>query len=474
MKIIIAGGGEVGFHLAKLLSYESLDITLIDTDKDRLNYAESHLDIRGIRGDALSLKLMQDAQVVNSDLFIAVTAEEATNITICALAKQLGSKRTIARISNFELTKAQDLISFQNIGVDELISPEELAAEEIQQLLDQSAFSNSYEFEGGALTLIGTRLEDEVPFVGNTVKEAASIFSDVHFMPVAVQRKGKQTTIIPRGDTVFEVGDTVFFITSKEGVEEIYKLTGKTKTSIKNIMILGGGRIGYNTARELCEKKFNVSLIEKNKEKAFEISELLPDALIIHGDGRNAELLDEENLSSMDAFISVTENSETNIMSCLMAHSKKVKKTIALVENMDYFQLSHSIGIDSLINKNNYHDFLQKTIFHCSCKDELVDLLALRITDSDRFVVYTRSSVMNALAKHTYQCPNEGRTCRGQQVGSQKLNFNFINTKGNDKLLGWVETANGKTKSFIRISANHEDLLEFLGLYAEEHFTFSV
>jgi hypothetical protein len=129
---------------------------------------------------------------------------------------------------------------------------------------------------------------------------------------------------------------------------------------------------------------------------------------------------------------------------------------------------------DSLINKNNYHDFLQKTIFHCSCKDELVDLLALRITDSERFVVYTRSSVMNALAKHTYQCPNEGRTCRGQQVGSQKLNFNFINTKGNDKLLGWVETANGKTKSFIRISANHEDLLEFLGLYAEEHFTFSV
>ena len=125
------------------------------------------------------------------------------------------------------MIKAQDLISFQNIGVDELISPEELAAEEIQQLLDQSAFSNSYEFEGGALTLIGTRLEDEVPFVGNTVKEAASYF-DVHFMPVAVQRKGKQTTIIPRGDT-YEVGDTVFFITSKEGEEEICKLTGKKK-----------------------------------------------------------------------------------------------------------------------------------------------------------------------------------------------------------------------------------------------------
>ena len=338
MKIIIAGSGEVGFHLAKLLSYESLDITLIDTDKDRLNYAESHLDIRAIRGDAMSLSLMNEAQVEKSDLFIAVTAEESTNITICALAKQLGSKKTIARISNIELIKAQNSISFQNIGVDEIISPEELAAEEIQQLLDQSAFSNSYEFEGGALTLIGTKLNENVPFVGKTVKEAA-FFPDVHFMPVAVQRKGTQTTQIPRGDTRFEIGDTVFFITLKEGVEELYKLTGKTKASIKNVMILGGGRIGYNTARQLCDKKFNVTLVEKNKKKAFEIADLLPNALVIHGDGRNAELLEEENITSMDAFISVTENSETNIMSCLMAHTKKVKKTIALVENMDYFQL---------------------------------------------------------------------------------------------------------------------------------------
>ena len=146
MKIVIAGGGEVGFHLAKLLSFESLDITLIDTDKERLNYAESHLDIRALRGDAMSLRVMEEAQVSKSDLFIAVTAEEAVNITVCVLAKQLGSKRTIARISNIELIKAKEKISFKDIGVDELISPEELAAAEIQQLLDQSAFSNSYEF----------------------------------------------------------------------------------------------------------------------------------------------------------------------------------------------------------------------------------------------------------------------------------------------------------------------------------------
>ena len=394
MKIIIAGGGEVGFHLAKLLSSESLDITLIDSNKERLHYAESHLDIRALYGDAMSLSIMEEAKVVNSDLFIAVTAEESINITICAIAKQLGCNRTIARISNVELIKAQERISFQDIGVDELISPEELAAEEIQQLLDQSAFSNSYEFEGGALTLIGTRLEEEVPFVGKNVKEAASIFPDVHFMPVAIQRKGTQLTLIPRGDTCFEVGDTVFFITIKEGVEELYKLTGKTKASIKNVMILGGGRIGYNTARQLCHKKFNVTVLEKNKKKAFEIADLLPNALVINGDGRNAEILDEENLAAMDAFISVTENSETNIMSCLMAHSKKVKKTIALVENMDYFQLSHSIGIDTLINKKL---LTANTIFRYIRRGEVVDMTTLNNLNVEilEFVVNANSKVAN-------------------------------------------------------------------------------
>jgi trk system potassium uptake protein TrkA len=265
MKIIIAGAGEVGFHLAKLLSFESLDITLIDTDKERLNYAESHLDIKTLRGNAGSLQLIKEANVTTSDLFIAVTSEESTNIMICSLAKQLGCKRTIARISTIEYIKEDCCIDFQKLGVDELISPEALAATEIQQLLDQSAFSNTYEFDEGELTLIGTTLGPNVPFVGRSVKEAADFFPDLHFMPIALQRKGTQYSIIPRGDTVFEVDDSVFFITLKEGVEEIYKLAGKTKTPIKDVLILGGGKIGLSTARELSEKKFNVTLVEQNK-----------------------------------------------------------------------------------------------------------------------------------------------------------------------------------------------------------------
>ncbi|GAB4507312.1 MAG: Trk system potassium transporter TrkA [Allomuricauda sp.] len=351
MRIIIAGAGEVGFHLAKLMSYEAQEITLIDTDKERLSYADNHLDIRVLRGDATSIQVLQDAQVDGSDLVIGVTASETTNLTLCVLAKQLGCKRTMARISNTEFMDNRELIKFEQLGIDELISPERLAAMEIQLMLNQSAFNDTYQFEEGLLTMFGVILPKTAPFVGKMVKEAARIFPELNFMPIALQRTGTQFTLIPRGDTVFKEGDQVYFITSDKGVEELYKLSGMQKQDIKNVMILGGSKVGFKTARDLCNKRFNVKLIEKNKEKAFDIADELPHALVINGDGRNVELLEEENLESMDAFIAVTGNSETNIMSCLVAKNKKIKKTIALVENMDYFQLSHSIGVDTLINK---------------------------------------------------------------------------------------------------------------------------
>ena len=365
MKIVIAGAGEVGFHLAKLLSFESQDITLIDIDKEYIAYADTHLDIRTIRGDATSIQTLRDAQIDKTDLIIAVTASETTNITVCVLAKQLGAKRTIARISNTEFIKNQDIVGFKQFGIDELISPESLAASEIELLLNQSAFNDSYEFEGGALTMVGTILSRTASFVGKSVKEAALIFPELHFMPIAIQRSGTQYTLIPRGDTIFKEGDQVYFMTVKGGVEEIYKLTGQMKQEIKHVMILGGSKIGYKTARDLCSHNFKVKLIEKDREKAIDLAEKLPKALIINGDGRNVELLEEENIYDMDAFIAVTGNSETNIMSCLMAKSKSVKKTIALVENIDYFQLSHSIGIDTLINKkllaaNNIFRYIRK------------------------------------------------------------------------------------------------------------------
>ncbi|WP_350285173.1 Trk system potassium transporter TrkA [uncultured Croceitalea sp.] len=398
MKIIIAGAGEVGFHLAKLLSYEAQEITLIDTDKESLSYADNHLDIRVLKGDATSIEVLQDAKVESSDLVIGVTASETTNLTLCVLAKQLGSKKTIARISNTEFIDNKKLIKFEQLGIDELISPEELAATEIQLLLNQSAFNDTYEFEEGLLTMVGVFLPKSAPFVGKMVKEAANIFPELHFMPIALQRMGTQYTLIPRGDTVFKEGDQVYFITSKGGVDELYKLTGVEKRDIKNVMVLGGSKVGFKTARDLCANKFNVKLIEKNKDKAFDIADDLPNALVINGDGRNVELLEEESLDSMDAFIAVTGNSETNIMSCLMAKSKGIKKTIALVENMDYFQLSQSIGIDTLINKKL---LAANNIFRYIRRGEVIALTRLNNLNAEilEFEVKSTSAVTGEIIR---------------------------------------------------------------------------
>jgi len=394
MKIIIAGAGEVGFHLAKLLSFESQDITLIDTHRDSLSYADTHLDIRVVRGDATSIKVLENSNVTDTDLVIAVTSSETTNITVCVLAKQLGAKRTIARISNTEFIDRKDEVGFTKFGIDELISPESLAANEIELLLNQSAFNDTYEFESGALTMIGLHLNRTNSFIDKTVKEVASVFPNLKYVPIAMQRYGTQYTIIPRGDTQFKEGDQVYFITTKEGVDEIYELTGKERHEIRNVMILGGSNIGYKTASDLCKNRFNVKLIENDKEKAFEIADDIPSCLVINGDGRNVELLLEEDVQDMDAFISVTGNSETNIMSCLVAKSKGVKKTIALVENMDYFQLSHSIGIDTLINKKL---LAANNIFRYIRKGEVVAMTKLNNMNAEllEFVVTPSSNVTN-------------------------------------------------------------------------------
>ena len=399
MKIIIAGAGEVGFHLAKLLSYESQEITLIDTNKESLIHADTHLDIKVIRGDATSIAILKEARVESSDLVIGVTASETTNITVCVLSKQLGAKKTIARISNTEFITNKDEVGFTKFGIDELISPEALAASEIELSLKQTSFNDNYEFEDGALTMAGLTLSKEALFVGKKVKEAAQIFPEIHFVPIAIQRAGTQFTLIPRGDTKFKRGDNVVFITSEGGAEELCKLTGKVNLEIKNVMILGGSQIGFKTARDLSDKGFNVKLLEKNKERAFDIADELPNVLVINSDGRKVDILDEEGLSDMDAFVAVGDNSETNIMSCLVAKSKGVNKTIALVENMDYFELSHSIGIDTLINKKL---LAANNIFRYIRKGEVVAMTKLSNMNAEllEFEVKETSAICNKVIKH--------------------------------------------------------------------------
>ena len=277
-------------------------------------------------------------------------------------------------------------------------------------------------FEEGALTMAGLTLSKSASFIGKTVKEAAQIFPEIHFVPIAIQRFGTQYTIIPRGNTKFKRGDTVVFVTSEGGADELCRLTGKVNRDIKNVMILGGSQIGYKTARDLSEKGFNVKLLEGDRDKAFDLAEELTKVLVINSDGRNVDLLEEENIGEMDAFIAVGGNSETNIMSCLVAKSKGVKKTIALVENMDYIDISQTIGIQSLINKKL---IAASNIFRHIRKGEILALANLYNIDAEVFEFEVREN-----AKVTKQPIKELRFPREAVFGGVIRNEKAIMATG--------------------------------------------
>ncbi len=348
MKIIIAGAGEIGAHLARLLANQEQDIILIDQNKSRLKYAETHTDVIVACGDATSVSILEEVGIKNCDLLIAATDSEATNLTVAILGKKLGAKKTIARIANTELINNYDKLELKSLGIDSLISPEKLASEEIAFLVKQSAFTDAFQFEKGKLNLIGIHLGNDAPIIDKTIQEAADLNPLLNFMAVALHRNGE--TIIPRGNTKILQGDDCYFIAQKEGINRVLNLTGNQSISFNNVMVLGGSKIGIKTCQNLC-KDYNIKLIEQNREKAFELADQLSNVLVIHGDARDVELLQEENIDQMGVFIAVTGNSETNIMSCLVAKAHGVRKTIALVENMEYIHLSKTVGIDVFLNK---------------------------------------------------------------------------------------------------------------------------
>lgn len=348
MKVVIAGAGSVGFHICKLLAHEGQDIILIDLDADKLKYASEHLDVTTIQGNSTSYSILEEANVTNADLMIAVTSSEAINITTAIFAKHLGAKKTIARISNIEFLLNKKKPDLKSLGIDEIISPESLAAKEIKRLLREAALTDTFDFEEGKLSLIGISIDENSLLKDKTLIEAAHLNPDQNFVTVAILRNNE--TIIPYGKNRFQLNDHAYFIAQPDGVERVLNLSGKKKVAIKNIMIMGGSRVAYNAARRLGDR-YNIKLIELDKERSFSLADQLPNILVIHGDGRDIELLKEEGIQNMDAFIAVTGNSETNIFSCLMAKNHGVAKTIALVENMEYIHLSQSIGVDTMINK---------------------------------------------------------------------------------------------------------------------------
>ncbi|MFZ2338464.1 MAG: Trk system potassium transporter TrkA [Bacteroidales bacterium] len=348
MRIIIAGAGEVGTHLAKMLSNENHEIILIDTEEERLNPVGSTMDVLTYVGSATSISILQELLQKKTDLFIAVTHWEDTNITASILAKRLGAIKTIARIDNLDYLEHPTLEFFKSLGIDSLIYPELIAAREVLSLLHETGATDFMEFCGGKLAMYVQKLDQNSPIIDKSLMELAASTNTEKYRAVAIKRN--DITIIPRGNERFREGDLVFVISTIDGIDEMMSTSGKENFEAKSIMILGGSRIGKHVALYM-QKTSQVKLIDLDPVKCEALSDVLENTLIINGDCRNADLLQNEGIAHMDAFVAVTGNSETNVLSCLLAKKLGVKKTIAEVENMEYINLAENIGIDTIINK---------------------------------------------------------------------------------------------------------------------------
>ena len=348
MKIIIAGAGDVGSHLARMLSSDNHEITVIESDRKLLENISAVADILTVEGDCTTFATLRKASVRKADLFIAVNHEEESNIISAILAKQLGAKKSIARIDNNEYLEPNNKEIFINLGIDYLFYPEKVAAHQVIKLLGHTSTSEYVDFSNGKLSLVVFKLDPSSELIGHTLLSFTEQQSPLSYRTVAITRDGR--TILPHGNDTYMEGDMIYIITKEDSVKEVMAFSGQRNINIKNLMILGGRQIGMRIALEL-QDTMNIKLVEYITDKAYRLAETLDKTLIINEDGRNIEAMLEEGLSNMDAFVAVTGRSETNILAAMLAKHMGVKKVIAEVENLNYIKLAESIGIDTIINK---------------------------------------------------------------------------------------------------------------------------
>ena len=348
MKIIIAGAGNVGTHLAKLLSREKQDIILMDDDEEKLTALSSNFDLLTVTASPSSISGLKEVGVKEADLFVAVTPDESRNMIACMLATNLGAKKTVARIDNYEYLLPKNKEFFQKLGVDSLIYPEMLAAKEIVSSMRMSWVRQWWEFCGGALILIGTKMREKAEILNIPLYELGG--PNIPYHVVAIKRGTE--TIIPRGDDVIKLHDIVYFTTTRKYIPYIRKIAGKEDyADVRNVMIMGGSRIAVRTAQYVPDY-MQVKIVDNDINRCNRLTELLDDkTMIINGDGRDMDLLIEEGLKNTEAFVALTGNSETNILACLAAKRMGVEKTVAEVENIDYIGMAESLDIGTVINK---------------------------------------------------------------------------------------------------------------------------
>ncbi len=430
MRIVIAGAGEVGTHLAKMLSNENHEIILIDSEEAYLKPVDSSLDLLTYEGSATSVKLLQDILRKKTDLFIAVTHYEDTNITASILAKRFGAIKTIARIDNLDYLEHSTVDFFKSIGIDSLIYPELIAAREVLGLLHETGTSEFMEFSGGRLAMFVQRLDEKAPILDKSLRDIAITNRTDKYRAVAIKRN--DVTIIPRGNEVFKQGDTVYVISTREGIEEMMRTSGKQNFEANSIMILGGSRIGKHVALYM-QKTTQVKLIESDIKRCEELAEILDNTLIINGDGRNVDLLEQEGITNTDAFVAVTGNSETNILSCLLAKKMGVRRTIAEVENMEYINLAENTGIDTIINKKIS---AASRIFRHTTNPNVTQVKYMTGTDAEvlEFNVPVRSKITRGTLR-SIDFPKDAIVGGGTRDGEPFIATGDTIIKANDKVV---------------------------------------
>ncbi|MBQ2419700.1 MAG: Trk system potassium transporter TrkA [Alistipes sp.] len=412
MRIVISGVEEMGSHLARMLSGNGHDITVIDQDPKLLDELGTLADVITIEGDATTFAVLRKASVRRCDLFIAVDSVENDNVLSAIMAKQLGAKKSIARIDNNEYLEPNNKEMFIDMGIDYLLYPERIAAEEVINLLGHSSTTEFVDFSGGKLSLVVFRLEPNSSLVGASI--AGFDEESLNYRTVAIMRDGN--TIIPKSSDTYMVGDMVYVISRQGAVSEVMALSGKSSVNINNMMILGGSRIGIQIAKEL-QDEVNIKLIDYNAEKAYRLAEMLERTLIIHQDGRDTDAMLEEGLANMDAFVAVTGRSETNILTAMLAKRMGVKRVIAEVENMNYINIANSVGVDTIVNKKIV---TASNIFRFTMSTDVLAIKCLTGSDAEvlEFIVKPNSPATKSTIDHM-ELPEDviiGGVVRGDKV----------------------------------------------------------
>jgi len=349
MKIIIVGAYDIGTHLARFLSRNDEDITLIDQSEERLTSIGSDYDLLTLVGSPTSIDLLKEAGIANTDLFIAVTPIESTNLAACILAHNLGAKKTVAKVDNPEYMKSEEQAFLQSLGINKIIFPEMLAAVDINNGLKMSWVRQRWDVHDGALVMLGIKLRESCEILNQPLKNISGPNDPYHV--VAIKRGND--TIIPGGNDELKLYDLAYFMTTRNYIPYIRKIVGKEHyVDVKSVMIMGGGKTAVRAVQTMPEY-MDCKIIEKDEHRCEALNNLLDEnkTLVIHGDGRDISLLSEEGIRSTQAFVALTGNAETNILACLTAKRHGVRKTVAAVENVDYVSMAESLDIGTIINK---------------------------------------------------------------------------------------------------------------------------